>query len=88
MSRWWKKFKVKQKKTTPDFNKRRRVFREATRKGEVASIQKELRSVTGEREKMSGNIMKDKAAVTKKASKALDRTQKHLKTYEDVYKKK
>jgi len=88
MSRWWKKFKVKQKKTTPDFNKRRAAFRGASRKIEVDSIQKELRAVTGEKEKMSGNIMKDKAAIMRKADKAMDRTQKHLERYEDIYKKK
>ena len=88
MSRWWKKFKVKQKKTTPDFNKRRAAFRGASRKIEVDSIQKELKAVTGEREKMSGNIMKDKAAIMKKANKAMDRTTKHLERYEDIYKKK
>jgi hypothetical protein len=53
MSRWWKKFKVKQKKTTPDFNKRRKAFRGVTRKMEVESIQKDLKEITGKKEKMA-----------------------------------
>ena len=102
MSRWWKKFKVKQKKTTPDFNERRRVFREATRKGELKKIQKDLKEITGKKEKMGEDTMLniDKALIIekpyllqrgeflKKTKKVTDRTAAHLKTYEDVYKKK
>jgi len=88
MSRWWKKFKVKQKKTTPDFNKRRQAFRGASRTIEKDSIQKELQAVTKEKKKMSGNIMKDNADIIRRAGKVIDRTQKHLERYEDIYKKK
>tara|TARA_R100000656_G_scaffold4234_1_gene5981 strand:- start:730 stop:996 length:267 start_codon:yes stop_codon:yes gene_type:complete len=87
MSRWWKRFKVK-KKTTPDFNKRRAAFRGASRTIEKDSIQKELQAVTKEKKKMSGNIMKDNADIIRRAGKVIDRTQKHLERYEDVYKKK
>jgi len=100
MSRWWKKFKVKQKKTTPDFNKRRAAFRGASRKIEADSIKKELKAVTGKNEKMGEDTILDvdrtlvkkhhmlQGDFLKKASKAVDRTQKHLKRYEDIYKKK
>tara|TARA_Y100001951_G_scaffold24281_1_gene18736 strand:+ start:155 stop:451 length:297 start_codon:yes stop_codon:yes gene_type:complete len=98
MSRWWKKFKVKQKKTTPDFNKRRAAFRGASRKIEVDSIKKELKAVTGKDEKIGKNVFRDidetlvkrnlRGDYLKKVKKATDRTADHLKRYEDIYKKK
>ena len=102
MSRWWKKFKVKQKKTTPDFNKRRKAFRGVTRKMEVESIQKDLKEITGKKEKIGEDtqLSIDRAVIKsphyrygdldwlRKASKAIKRTQKHIKGYEDIYKKK
>ena len=103
MSRWWKKFKVKQKKTTPDFNKRRAAFRGASRKIEVDSIKKELKAVTGKNEKIGKNVFRDidrtivkddirtgnlRGDFLKRVKKVTDRTAKHLDRYEDIYKKK
>jgi hypothetical protein len=85
MSRWWKRFKVKQK-TTPDINKRRAAFRGATRRVQMDSLRKEAKAIRKEGEGARLSAAGQEKYV-KRTKKLTERTEKHIKDFEDIYKK-